>query len=166
MHKAIFLKFKRTITNVAAGRVSDTSTDAVNGSQLHAVTQAVETNAGNIRLLDNRINNISNIAATQANNYTDSQVGKVGARSAALAGLHPLEFNKDDKASYAVSMGNYKGKSAGGFGGFLSAQCANYGRVRDGQWEMIRNILECILKTGKGSDYVAEGKSKDARITV
>ena len=158
-------EIKRTITNVAAGRVSDTSTDAINGSQLHAVTQAVETNAGNIRLLDNRISNISNMAATQANNYTDSQVGKVGARSAALAGLHPLEFNKDDKASYAVSMGNYKGKSAVAFGAFYRPNertMVGFGTTVGDDTQYTLNVS---FKTGKGSDYVAEGKSKDARIT-
>ena len=150
-------EIKRTITNVAAGRVSDTSTDAINGSQLHAVTQAVETNAGNIRLLDNRISNI--------NNYTDSQVGKVGARSAALAGLHPLEFNKDDKASYAVSMGNYKGKSAVALGAFYRPNertMVGFGTTVGDDTQYTLNVS---FKTGKGSDYVAEGKSKDARIT-
>ena len=158
-------EIKRTITNVAAGRVSDTSTDAINGSQLHAVTQAVETNAGNIRLLDNRISNISNMAVTQANNYTDSQVGKVGARSAALAGLHPLEFNKDDKASYAVSMGNYKGKSAVALGAFYRPNertMVGFGTTVGDDTQYTLNVS---FKTGKGSDYVAEGKSKDARIT-
>ena len=137
--------------------MSDTSTDAVNGSQLHAVTQAVETNAGNIRLLDNRISNI--------NNYTDSQVGKVGARSAALAGLHPLEFNKDDKASYAVSMGNYKGKSAVALGAFYRPNertMVGFGTTVGDDTQYTLNVS---FKTGKGSDYVAEGKSKDARIT-
>ena len=151
------IEIKRTITNVAAGRVSDTSTDAINGSQLHAVTQAVETNAGNIRLLDNRISNI--------NNYTDSQVGKVGARSAALAGLHPLEFNKDDKASYAVSMGNYKGKSAVALGAFYRPNertMVGFGTTVGDDTQYTLNVS---FKTGKGSDYVAEGKSKDARIT-
>ena len=48
----------------------------------------------------------------------DSRMNKVGAGAAALAGLHPLEFNPDDKFSAAVAMGSYKGQGAAALGGF------------------------------------------------
>ena len=82
-----------------------------------------------------------------------------------MAGLHPLEFNKDDKASYAVSMGNYKGKSAVAFGAFYPPNertMVGFGTTVGDDTQYTLNVS---FKTGKGSDYVAEGKSKDARIT-
>lgn len=95
---------ERTITNVAAGRISNTSTDAINGSQLHSVIQ--------------EMNSVSSDTLTEANGYTDNQVNKVGAASAALAALHPLEFNKDYKWQFATGFGNYGNKTAVALGAF------------------------------------------------
>lgn len=95
---------ERTITNVAAGRISSTSTDAINGSQLHSVIQ--------------EMNSVASDTLTKANDYTDNQVNKVGAASAALAALHPLEFNKDYKWQFATGFGNYGNKTAVALGAF------------------------------------------------
>lgn len=95
---------ERTVTNVAAGRISSTSTDAINGSQLHSVIQ--------------EMNSVSSDTLTKANGYTDNQVNKVGAASAALAALHPLEFNKDYKWQFATGFGNYGNKTAVALGAF------------------------------------------------
>ncbi len=95
---------ERTITNVAAGRISNTSTDAINGSQLHSVIQ--------------EMNSAASDTLTKANDYTDNQVNKVGAASAALAALHPLEFNKDYKWQFATGFGNYGNKTAVALGAF------------------------------------------------
>lgn len=95
---------ERTITNVAAGRISNTSTDAINGSQLHSVIQ--------------EMNSVASDTLTKANDYTDNQVNKVGAASAALAALHPLEFNKDYKWQFATGFGNYGNKTAVALGAF------------------------------------------------
>lgn len=95
---------ERTITNVAAGRISSTSTDAINGSQIHSVIQ--------------EMNSIASDTLTKANDYTDNQVNKVGAASAALAALHPLEFNKDYKWQFATGFGNYGNKTAVALGAF------------------------------------------------
>lgn len=95
---------ERTITNVAAGRISSTSTDAINGSQLHSVIQ--------------EMNSVASDTLTKANSYTDNQVNKVGAASAALAALHPLEFNKDYKWQFATGFGNYGNKTAVALGAF------------------------------------------------
>ena len=91
----------RQLHNVKAGTEL---TDAVNVSQLKEV--------------ENKITNISNIAMDGAKSYTDSEVSKVGAASAALSALHPLEFNKDDKWQFAVGFGNYKNKTATAIGAF------------------------------------------------
>lgn len=95
---------ERTITNVAAGRISSTSTDAINGSQLHSAIQ--------------EMNSVASDTLANANSYTDNQVNKVGAASAALAALHPLEFNKEYKWQFATGFGNYGNKTAVALGAF------------------------------------------------
>lgn len=89
---------ERTLTNVAAGRISDTSTDAVNGSQLHAVITEMESKNQNI--------------LTQTNHYTDTQVNKGVAKASALAGLKYLDYNPKDKWSFAASVGHYRNANA------------------------------------------------------
>ena len=90
---------ERTITNVAAGRVGPGSTDAINGSELYAVEQQVVANSADIANLSNRIN-------------------KVGAGAAALAGLHPLDFDPDEKWHVAAGIGNYYNETAVAVGAF------------------------------------------------
>ncbi|WP_329756369.1 S-layer homology domain-containing protein [Allisonella histaminiformans] len=87
------------VTKVAAGDISATSTDAVNGSQLFATNQQVVQNAQSISKLGNRIN-------------------KVGAGAAALAALHPLDFDPDDKWDFAAGYGNYNGENAVAIGAY------------------------------------------------
>lgn len=89
---------ERTITNVAAGRISNTSTDAINGSQLHSVIQ--------------EMNSVSSDTLTKANGYTDNQVNKVGAASAALAALHPLDFDPDHKLDVMAGYGHFHGSNS------------------------------------------------------
>lgn len=89
----------KKVTNVAAGDISEKSTDAVNGSQLFATNQQVAQNAQSINKLGNRIN-------------------KVGAGAAALAALHPLDFDPDDKWDFAAGYGNYNGENAAAIGAY------------------------------------------------
>ena len=116
---------ERTITNVAAGRVSATSTDAVNGSQLHAIKDVVDNHENRITTIEGDINTLNNRiisgganSLNEAKAYTDQQVSSVAAASAALAGLHPLDFDKHDKWSYSVGFGNYKNANAAALGAF------------------------------------------------
>lgn len=155
---------ERTITNVAAGTVSATSTDAVNGSQLHAVVTEVTNNTNGIKDLDNKITDVASSTIKETNQYTDSQVAHVGAQSAALAGLHPLDFNKDDKASYAASVGRYRNANAVAIGAFYrpNERIMVSGAVSFGKH--IQMNLGVAFKTGKGSEYINEAKSKDSRI--
>lgn len=80
------------ITNVAFGDISSTSTDAVNGSQLYGT--------------ETRINRLGN------------RINHVGAGAAALAGLHPLDFDPDDKWDFAAGYGNYKNANAVAIGAY------------------------------------------------
>ena len=89
----------KQVTHVAAGDISEKSTDAVNGSQLFKTNQQVAQNAQSISKLGNRIN-------------------KVGAGAAALAALHPLDFDPDDKWDFAAGYGNYNGENAAAIGAY------------------------------------------------
>lgn len=77
---------ERTITNVAAGRVSATSTDAINGSQLYGAHQMVD--------------------------YVENESNKGDARAAALAALHPMAYDPDNRVQYMAGYGHYKNANA------------------------------------------------------
>ena len=80
------------ITNVAAGELSANSLDAVNGSQLYETNRRVS--------------------------KMDSRINEVGANAAAMANLHPLEFDADSKFNVAAAVGNYKNETATALGLF------------------------------------------------
>ena len=106
---------ERQIHNVAAGRLSATSTDAVNGSQLYSVANELQ------RQIDNTVpgqinNNITNL--TNRVGDVEQRVNKVGAGSAALAALHPLDFNPDDKWTVAAGYGHYHNANSAALGAF------------------------------------------------
>ena len=104
------------IVNVSKGEVSKTSTEVINGSQLHEVKTQVDNNTDRISTLENNTANIGDKVLNNAKSYTDRQVSKVGAASAALAGLHYLDYNPNDKWSFATSLGHYKHSTAGAIG--------------------------------------------------
>ena len=94
------------VTQVADGKLEKDSKDAVNGGQLYATNQLVKDNASNISLLGNSIDKL------------DNRVNKVGAGAAALAALHPLDFDPEDKWDFAAGYGNYSGASAVALGAY------------------------------------------------
>lgn len=104
------------IVNVSKGEVSKTSTEVINGSQLHEVKTQVDNNTNRISTLENNTANIGDKVLNNAKSYTDRQVAKVGAASAALAGLHYLDYNPNDKWSFETSVGHYKNSNAGAIG--------------------------------------------------
>lgn len=194
--------YTRQLTNVAAGQVNVSSTDAVNGSQLFAVAEEVGNNGtqiaknkqnikdiavglnmlgdvvndhesqiatlhdttvnheGRITALENRQNNIGNEI-----HATNQRMNKLGASSAALSGLHPLDFNRNDKASYAVSYGHYRNANAVALGAFYRPNertMFGIGASLGGETQFTMNIA---FKVGKGSDYVQEAKDAQSRIS-
>ena len=84
---------ERTITHVAAGRVSADSTDAINGSQLYGANQQID-----------NLNNKINAMGKEAN--------KGDARAAALAALHPMQFDPDNRVQVMGGYGHYKDANA------------------------------------------------------
>ena len=234
-------QYNRQLTNVSAGQISADSLDAVNGSQLFAAVDEIETNAkqiaknkqnikdvaiglnmlgdvvndheqaiagnttaiannstrinGNtsainslglkvtantadIRVLekvaDNHEGRITDLEhrslglANDINNKVNNlgqRVNKLGASSAALAGLHPLDFNRNDKVSYAVSYGHYRNSNAVALGVFARPNeriMLGFGATLGGENQYTVNVA---FKTGKGSDYIAEAKYAQSRIS-
>lgn len=234
-------QYNRQLTNVSAGQISADSLDAINGSQLYAAIDEIETNAkqinknkqnikdvaiglnmlgdvvndheqaiaGNTTAIANntiRINGntsaINSLGQKVATNTADirvlekvadnhegritdlehrslglandinnkvnnlgQRVNKLGASSAALAGLHPLDFNRNDKVSYAVSYGHYRNSNAVALGVFARPNeriMLGFGATLGGENQYTVNVA---FKTGKGSDYIAEAKDAQSRIS-
>ena len=194
--------YNRQLQNVSAGRVEADSLDAINGSQLYAIVDEVETNAkqiaknknnikdiavglnmlgdvvndhegqiatlhdttvnheGRITALENRQNNIGNEI-----HATNQRMNKLGASSAALSGLHPLDFNRNDKASYAVSYGRYRNANAVALGAFYRPNertMFGIGASLGGETQLTMNIA---FKVGKGSEYLQQSKTDKGEIT-
>ena len=234
-------QYNRQLTNVSAGQISADSLDAINGSQLYAAIDEIETNAkqisknkqnikdvaiglnmlgdvvndheqaiaGNTTAIANNTNRINGntsaitslgqkvstntadirvlekVADNHEGRITDlehrslglandinnkvnnlgQRVNKLGASSAALAGLHPLDFNRNDKVSYAVSYGHYRNSNAVALGVFARPNeriMLGFGATLGGENQYTVNVA---FKTGRGSDYVAEAKDAQSRIS-
>lgn len=93
----------RQITNVAAGTED---TDAVNVAQLKNTNQRIDGVENQVISNSNRINQLGN------------RVNKVGAGAAALAALHPMDFDPDDKLTFSAGYGNYGGENAAAIGAY------------------------------------------------
>lgn len=170
--------YVRQIQNVAAGRIDASSTDAVNGSQLHAAYDAINTMSEDMdahnRILANHEQRIDVLEHQTHNALTnlksdisrlDGRVNKVGAGAAALAGLHPMEFNKEDKFSASIAYGHYHNANAVALGLYyrpnektLLGIAGTFGS------ENMYNV-SASFKFGKGSDYVADAKDAQSRIS-
>lgn len=234
-------QYNRQLTNVSAGQISADSLDAINGSQLYAAIDEIETNAkqinknkqnikdvaiglnmlgdvvndheqaiasnttaitnntnringntsaitslgqkvtantadirslehvadnheGRITTLEHRSLGLANDINNKVNNL-GQRVNRLGASSAALAGLHPLDFNRNDKVSYAVSYGHYRNSNAVALGVFARPNeriMLGFGATLGGENQYTVNVA---FKTGKGSDYIAEAKDAQSRIS-
>ena len=153
---------KRKITNVADGEVSATSTDAVNGRQLYNAMQNSNNTFKNE--VNEKIDNVKN------------EVRNVGSLSAALAGLHPMQYDPKAPAQVMAALGHYKNKQAIAVGAsyhfndkfMVSTGIALSGEKRT---ETMANV-GFTVKLGKGSgvaynetpQYVVQNEVK--RLTV
>ena len=121
------------VTNVADGDVAEGSKYAVNGGQLHATNQRVSTVENRVDRVENRVDNL------------DNRIDKVGANAAAMANLHPMDFDEDSKVSVAAAMGSYRSETAGALGVFY--------RPTD------RVMLNVSTSFGNGENMVGGGVS-------
>lgn len=156
------------------------NTTRINGntSAINSLGQKVTANTADIRVLEKvadnhegRITDLEHRSTSMANdinnkvNNLGQRVNKLGASSAALAGLHPLDFNRNDKVSYAVSYGHYRNSNAVALGVFARPNeriMLGFGATLGGENQYTVNVA---FKTGKGSDYVAEAKDAQSRIS-
>jgi tRNA threonylcarbamoyladenosine modification (KEOPS) complex Pcc1 subunit len=136
-----------TITNVKAGDVSSSSTEAVNGSQLYATNQAIINNSESINVLGGAVNKLGN------------RIDRVGAGAAALAALHPLDFDPDAKWDFAAGYGNYRGANAVAVGTYYRPNEDTMFSV-GGSFGGGENMVNAgvTFKLGSGSNHVSTSR--------
>ena len=195
--------YNRQLQNVSAGRIEADSLDAVNGSQLYAAIDEINSlggttseharqinrNTNSIGIINSSINRIDIGVSTNTKdiadlndkidrnttairnelnnkiNATERRINKLGASSAALSGLHPLDFNKNDKMSLAVSYGRYKSQNAVALGAFYRPNektMFGAGLSLGGETQI---TINAAFRVGKGADYVPEAKTDNSRIS-
>ena len=171
-------QYNRQLQNVSAGRVGADSLDAVNGSQLYAAYDEINTLGAKVRTNTSDISTLQGTSADHEGRITNlenrqynmageinNRVNKLGASSAALAGLHPLEFNRNDKVSYAISYGHYRNSNAVALGAFIRPNeriMVGFGATLGAENQYNVSVS---FKTGKGADYVAEARDAQSRIS-
>lgn len=123
------------------------------GENLSALDSQVASNAGAVNELNGRVNRL------------DSRINKVGAGAAALAALHPLDFNPDDKWDFAVGYGNYRNANSVALGAFyrpnedtMFSLGTNFGNGE--------NMFNAgvSFKIGKGNSYAGYSKVEMAQV--
>lgn len=136
------------ITNVAAGTEDS---DAANYGQLRKVETRVDG-------VENRVTNVENRV-----DKMDSRIDKVGANAAAMANLHPLEFDEDSKWNVAAAVGNYKGETAAAVGAFYRPNedvMFNLSTTFGNDENMVGGGVS--LRLGKGGNHEKDKKLKAA----
>ena len=140
----------KKITNVADG--TDAS-DAVNYGQLQNVENKVDQNTQNITYLNGRVGELGD------------RINKVGAGAAALAALHPLDFDPDDKWDFAAGVGNYRNATAAAVGLFYRPNertMFNLGWTMGDNRNMVNGGFS--VKFGKSNKYVKYSKAEMASV--
>lgn len=195
--------YNRQLQNVSAGRIEADSLDAVNGSQLYAAIDeinslggttseharqinrntnsigtinssinridiGVSTNTKDITDLKKKIDTNTTVIRNELNNKintTERRINKLGASSAAVAGLHPLDFNKNDKMSFALSYGRYKSQNAVALGAFYRPNEKTMFGAGVSLGSETQITINAAFRVGKSSDYVPEAKTDNSRIS-
>ena len=158
------------ITNVADGKVEKGSTDAVNGGQLYNETRVAKdgnfvkksnTAGENLSALDNQVTaNTESIYHMNGRiSDLDNRVNKVGAGAAALAALHPLDFDPDAKWDFAAGYGNYRGANAAAVGAYYRPNEDTMFSV-GGTFGNGENMVNAgvSFKLGSGSSHVSTSR--------
>ena len=132
---------QRKITNVADGDVSATSTDAVNGRQLYKAMQNSNDNLRNE--VNEKIDDVKN------------EVNHVGSLSAALAGLHPMQYDPKAPTQVMAALGHYKNKQsvAVGLSYYFNDRFMMSAGVALGSEKRVKSMANVgfTVKLGKGS---------------
>ena len=137
---------KRKITNIADGEVSATSTDAVNGRQLYNAMQNSNNTFKNE--VNEKIDNVKN------------EVRNVGSLSAALAGLHPMQYDPKAPTQVMAALGHYKNKQsvAVGLSYYFNDRFMMSAGVAIGSEKRVKSMANVgfTVKLGKGSGVTYE----------
>ena len=96
----------QVIRNVGKGDISEGSTDAVSGGQLYETNTRVSGLETRMGTVETRVDKL------------DNKIDKVGANAAAMANLHPLEFDEDSKWNIAAAVGSSGSETASAVGVF------------------------------------------------
>lgn len=165
-----------TVNVKADGKVEAGSTKVVSGDTVYNETRVkrdgtyvkVSNTAGeNLSALDNQVT-----SNTQNINYLNGRVGelgdrinKVGAGAAALAALHPLDFDPEDKWDFAAGVGNYRNATAAAVGLFYRPNertMFNLGWTMGDNRNMVNGGFS--LKFGKSNKYIKYSKAEMASV--
>ena len=174
--KTVTLRKDTTIQNVANTTIEEGSKNAVNAGTVYKETRVgkdgifirqANTAGQNITALDHQVaantESIYNINNRVSN--LDNRVNKVGAGAAALAALHPLDFDPDDKWDFAVGYGNYRNANSVALGAFyrpnedtMFSLGTNFGNGE--------NMFNAgvSFKIGKGNSYARYSKVEMAKV--
>lgn len=174
--KTVTLRKDTTIQNVANTTIEEGSKNAVNAGTVYKETRVekdgtfirqANTAGENITALDHQVaantESIYNINNRVSN--LDNRVNKVGAGAAALAALHPLDFNPDDKWDFAVGYGNYRNANSVALGAFYrpNANTMLSLGTNFGNGENMFNA-GVSFKIGKGNSYAGYSKVEMAKV--
>ena len=165
-----------TVNVKADGKVEAGSTKIVSGDTVYNETRVkqdgtyvkVSNTAGeNLSALDNQVT-----SNTQNINYLNGRVGelgdrinKVGAGAAALAALHPLDFDPEDKWDFAAGVGNYRNATAAAVGLFYRPNertMFNLGWTMGDNRNMVNGGFS--VKFGKSNKYIKYSKVEMASV--
>lgn len=174
--KTVTLRENTTIKNVANTTIEEGSKNAVNAGTVYNETRVAKdgnfirqanTAGENLTALDNQV-----ASNTQNITYLNGRVGelgtrinKVGAGAAALAALHPLDFDPDDKWDFAAGVGNYRNATAAAVGLFYRPNertMFNLGWTMGDNRNMVNGGFS--VKFGKSNKYVKYSKAEMASV--
>lgn len=149
---------------VNAGNIK-ANTDAINRHETvinnHAtiINNHEQTLVNHANVLENHENRIESLERGMTRNV-EREIGKAGAANAALSSLHYLGYNKDDKMTFSVGVGHYKGHSAVALGGFYAPNEHVMFSVGGtlGSEKMVNASVN--FRLGKGSEYELNHKGK------
>ena len=129
------------------------------GENLIALDKQVGVNSTNITKLENNIYDMGTRVGE-----LDNRMNRVGAGAAALAALHPLDFDPEDKWDFAAGYGNYKGANAAAIGAYYRPNedtMFSIGGSFGGGENMVNAGVS--VKLGRGSEYMKLSRAEMAQ---
>ena len=145
--------------NIKANRDAINRHETVINNHATIINNHEQTLVDHANVLENHENRIESLERGMTRNV-EREIGKAGAANAALSALHYLGYNKDDKMTFSVGVGHYKGHSAVALGGFYAPNEHVMFSVGGtlGSEKMVNASVN--FRLGKGSEYELNHKGK------